>query len=211
MPGRKFATSDIVEAAFRVARQLGWEKCSARAIAVELGSSTMPIYSGLKSMKNLEEEISRRASDVLIGYQTRKWSGLGFLDMGVGYIMFAQEEKNLFRMMYYHEPGKVDAAELQEKYRGYVFDALMERLEHEEVMEGLTTEQRRAVLYKMWVFSHGLAMLINNAVIEPMTKEQITHFLMDTGGLIIVGERSRSPENGCNPERKTAKRPTGKN
>jgi AcrR family transcriptional regulator len=205
MPERKFISSDIVDAAFRVIRRQGWEKCSARAIAQELGSSTMPIYSALKSMKNLEDEISRRASDVLIGYQTRKWSGLGFLDMGVGYVMFAQEEKNLFRMMYYHEPGETEDVELQEKYRGYVFDALMERLEHETAMEGLTIEQRRSVLYKMWVFSHGLAVLINNSVIEPMTEEQITHFLMDTGGLIIIGERSRIPGNTGKRSRRTGK------
>jgi len=198
MSERKFNSPEIVDAAFRVIRRQGWGKCSARAIAQELGSSTMPIYSALKSMQNIKEEISRRASDVLIGYQTRKWSGIGFLDMGVGYVMFAQEEKNLFRMMYYHESDGTEDGELQKKYRGYVFDALMERLDHETTMEGLATGQRQDVLYKMWVFSHGLAMLINNSVIETMTQGQITHFLMDTGALIIAGERSRSTGNTCN-------------
>jgi hypothetical protein len=154
----------------------------------------MPIYSVLKSMKNLEDEITKRASDVLITYQTKKWSRFGFLDMGVGYVMFAQEEKELFRMMYYKQPGQEDDQERQKKYRGYVFDVLMDRLEHEEIMTGLSTEQRKEVLNKMWVFSHGLAMLINNYVIDPMTEQEITHFLMDTGGLIITGERARSPK-----------------
>jgi hypothetical protein len=200
MPEIKFNSTDIIEAAFSVARKQGWDKCSARAIAQEIGSSTMPIYSGLKSMKNIEDEIARRASDMLISYQTKKWSGLGFLDMGVGYVMFAQEEKNLFRMMYFREPDEINDPEKQKKYRNYVFDALMERLEHEEIMEGLSTQQRKDVLHKMWVFSHGLAMLINNSVIDPMTEEEITHFLMDTGGLIITGERSRISHDGpCNP------------
>lgn len=191
MPGKKFSSEDIVNAAFQVIRAIGWDKCTARSIAQELGSSTMPIYSGLKSMKNLEDTIARKASDLLLSYQTRKWSGLGFLDMGVGYVMFAQDEKNLFRMMYSRGPGEEDDLERARKYRGYVFDALMERLEHEEIMEGLSREQRREVLSKMWVFSHGLAVLINNSVIEPMTEEEITTALMDTGWLIIVGERSR--------------------
>jgi hypothetical protein len=65
-------------------------------------------------------------------------------------------------------------------------------------MAGLSIEQRKEVLNKMWVFSHGLAMLINNGVIEPMTEQEITSFLMDTGGLIITGEMARSPkENLC--------------
>lgn len=191
MPGKKYAPSDIVDAAFGIIRRKGWDRCTARTIACELGSSTMPIYSGMKSMKNLEDEIARKASDLLIGYQTRPWSGFGFLDMGVGYVMFAQEEKNLFRMMYFRESTGEDDFQRARKYRGYVFDALMERLEHEEIMEGLSLEQRREVLSKMWVFSHGLAVLINNAIIEPMTEKEITQVLMDTGLLIIKGERSR--------------------
>jgi hypothetical protein len=193
MPEKRFSTTDIIEAAFNVIRKHGWGKCTARAIAQGLGASTMPIYSVLKSMKNLEDEIAKKASDVLITYQTRKWSGFGFLDMGVGYVMFAQEEKELFRMMYYKKPGQEDDKDRQKKYRGYVFDVLMDRLEHEEIMSGLSTDQRKEVLNKMWVFSHGLAMLINNGVIDPMTEHEITHFLMDTGSLIITGEMARSP------------------
>jgi len=192
MPDRKFSTKDIINAAFAVIRRLGWEKCSARTIAQELGSSTMPIYSGLKSMKNLDDEIAKLASDVLIGYQTKKWTGYGFLDMGVGYVMFAQEEKNLFRMMYYREPGSKDSIERQKGSRAYVFDVLMARLEHEEIMTGLATEMRKDVLNKMWVFSHGLAVLINNHVIDPMTVDEITDFLMDTGSLIIAGQKERA-------------------
>ncbi|HOS98131.1 MAG TPA: WHG domain-containing protein [Deltaproteobacteria bacterium] len=191
MPEKRFSSEDIVNAAFQVIRKEGWDKCTARSIARELGSSTMPIYSALKSMKNIEDSIAKKASDVLLYYQTRKWSGLGFLDMGVGYVMFAQEERNLFRMMYFREPGTEDDDQRARKFRGYVFDALMERLEHEEIMEGLSTEQRREVLSKMWVFSHGLAVLINNAVIEPMNESEISQVLMDTGSLIITGERSR--------------------
>jgi hypothetical protein len=192
MPDRKFTTPDIIDAAFSITRRHGWDKCSARSIAQELGSSTMPIYSGMKSMKNLEDEIAKRASDLLIGYQTKKWSGHGFLDMGVGYVMFAQEEKNLFRMMYYREPGSPDSIERQKRSRAYVFDVLMARLEHEEIMAGLATELRKDVLNKMWVFSHGLAVLINNQVIDPMTVDQITGFLMDTGSLIIAGQKERA-------------------
>lgn len=192
MPERKFSQADIIEAAFRVIRAQGWDKCSARAIAQELGASTMPLYSGLKSMQALEDEIAKKASDLLISYQTRPWSGYGFLDMGVGYVMFAQEEKHLFRMMYFRAPGGIDEKDMRRKYRTYVFDALLDKLEHEEIMVGLTAEQRQGVLYQMWVFSHGLAVLINNAVIDPMSEEEVTRWLMNTGSLIITGERARS-------------------
>jgi hypothetical protein len=197
MPEKRFSTADIIEVAFNIIRRQGWGKCTARAIAQDLKASTMPIYSALKSMKNIEDEIAKRASDMLITYQTKKWSGFGFLDMGVGYVMFAQEEKELFRMMYYKQPGRGDDQERRNKYRGYVFDVLMDKLEQEEIMNGLSTTQRKEVLNKMWVFSHGLAVLINNSVIDPMTEQEIKSFLMDTGGLIITGERARAPKKTC--------------
>jgi len=194
MPERKYTPEDIVEAAFRVVRARGWDACTARAIAKELGASTMPIYSALDSMKGLEEEIRRRASDLLIEYQTRDWTEHGFLNMGVGYVRFAQEERQLFRMMYLREQDET-AGDGGRSARGeYVMDTLMKRLAHEPVMEGLTGKQRRDVLYKMWVFSHGLAILINNAVIGPMDAKKITRFLMDTGWLIISGEKQKSRE-----------------
>ncbi|MEN6474504.1 MAG: hypothetical protein ABFD81_10860 [Syntrophaceae bacterium] len=204
---RKYSQSDIISAAFRVIRAQGWENCSARTIAQELGASTMPLYSGLKSMKALEDEITKKASDLLISYQLKSWSGLGFLDMGVGYVMFAQEEKHLFRMMYYRAPGGTEEREIKRKYRTYVFDTLLDKLEHEEIMAGLTAEQRQGVLKKMWVFSHGLAVLINNAVLDPMSEKEITRVLMDTGGLIIEGERART----LRPDRSRRKTTSQKN
>ena len=50
----KYTHENIVEAAFQVVRSDGIEKLSARAIAKQLNSSTMPIYHHIKSMKNLE-------------------------------------------------------------------------------------------------------------------------------------------------------------
>ena len=65
-------------------------------------------------------------------------------------------------------------------------------------MAGLATELRKDVLNKMWVFSHGLAVLINNQVIDPMTVDEITGFLMDTGSLIIAGQKERAlRQNPC--------------
>lgn len=190
MKGRKYSTEDIITAAFSVARREGWGKCSARTIAAELGSSTMPIYTALKCMKNLEDEIARRASDLLISYQTRSSSGMVFLDMGVGYVMFAQAERHLFTMMHYHQPDESDDSQRARSFRAYVFDALLPRLGEEPLMNGLSPQQREAVLKKMWIFSHGLAVLLNNAEIEPMSQTDITALLMETGYLIMTGVRA---------------------
>jgi hypothetical protein len=190
MPEVRFTKEDIVDAAFSVTRKHGWEKCTARMIARELGSSTMPIYSGLNCMQKLKEAIARRASDLLIRYQTKERSRWLFLDMGIGYVLFAQNEKNLFRMLYFKESGEDESRDATGGHHGYVLEAVMERLHDETVLPGFTLEEKKDILYKMWIFSHGLAVLSNNGVIGEMTEEEVTKLLMETGKTVIAGKKA---------------------
>ncbi len=65
-PKNRFAEDDIINAAFRVVRQNGMETLSFRMVAKELSSSTMPVYTFIKSEKNLEEEVIKKAPNTLI-------------------------------------------------------------------------------------------------------------------------------------------------
>ncbi len=190
MPEVRFTKEDIVDAAFSVTRKHGWERCTARMIARELGSSTMPIYSGLSCMQKLKDAIARRASDLLIRYQTKERSRWRFLDMGIGYVLFAQIEKNLFRMLYSKESGEDEPGDETGGRHGYVVEAVMERLRDESVLPGFTLEEKKDILYKMWIFSHGLAVLSNNGVIAEMTEEEVTKLLMETGKTVIAGKKA---------------------
>ncbi len=111
-----------------------------------------------------------------------------FLDMGVGYVLFAQEEKNLFRKMYFSEIGEDKILKLISTYRAYIFDRLLAFLKNDKVLKELSVKQKKDVLYRMWVFSHGLAVLLNNARVGPMNEAEITKFLMETGSLMISGQ-----------------------
>jgi len=195
MPEIKFSREDIIAAAFAVTRKHGWEKCTARMIARELGSSTMPIYSGLSCMQKLEDEIAKRAGDLLLQYQAKERSGYLFLDMGIGYVLFAQDEKNLFRMLYFKEPGENASPSRIGRHRGHVFDAILSRLADEAILPGFSMKEKEAILFKMWIFSHGLAVLSNNGVIDAMTEEEITGLLKETGNIMIAGEKSKKLKN----------------
>lgn len=193
MPKKKFTREDIVKAAFQVTRAHGWAKCSARMIAKELGSSTMPIYTALSSMNRLQEDVLEMAQTFLVRFMTTKRTEHDFLDMGVGYVLFAQEEKNLFRFMYFRDG---DDSGLPRIDYHFVLEALMPRLAGEQALTGLPMEARQEILQKMWVFSHGLAVMLHNGVIGPWTQEQMIAFLEDTGYLIITGEKIRSQTGG---------------
>ncbi len=186
----KFSVDDIVNAAFALARDEGEDKCSARAIAHKLKSSTMPIYSCLSSMKDIEEAVLKRAIDLLISYQTKERTGDIFLDMGVGYIMFAKMEKHLFRLLYLSEKrdGYEDTRKL---FKEYVIEALLRKLVDYEPLKEFSNEQRRLLIDRMWIFNHGLAMLLNNSLIDDIDERQITELILENGMFMILGERMR--------------------
>ena len=191
MPAKtRFSAQDVIDAAFQIIRTQGVEKCSARAIAHEMNASTMPIYSCIHSMKELEEAIVKKAIDLLIHYEIRDRTGVPVLDMGIGYILFAKEEKHLFRMLFVLEGREYDA-QLMNKGQEYALDALMERLDAFEPLDGFTHEQKKDILHKMWIFNHGLAVMLNNSIIEDMSEDDIIDLLMDTGMYFMVGIRDR--------------------
>ncbi|MCP4130561.1 MAG: TetR/AcrR family transcriptional regulator [bacterium] len=171
----KFSSKDIIDAAFSVVRKLGWDRLSANSIADELQSSTMPIYSYLKSMKNLEEEIIKKAVSLLIQYQSVSRTGDPFLDMGTGYILFAREEPNLYHCL--NDGQRFDLKRLHETYN---FDTLPHSLSSFPLMNGISKKQERKVLFTIWVLFHGIAVLINSSL-KNTTEHEIISFLRDTG------------------------------
>ncbi len=99
-PKSSFTRGMLLDAAFKIVRGKGRDGLSARSLASELNCSTMPVYSYLKSMKKLDTELRQKAIDLMITYQTTPRTGQPFLDMGLGYVMFAKHEKNLFRFLF---------------------------------------------------------------------------------------------------------------
>jgi len=197
----KFTAEDIIDAAFLIVRSEGAEKCSARAIAHELNSSTMPIYSCLSSMKELKEAVLKKALALLISYETKVRTGDVLLDMGIGYIMFAKTEKHLFRMLFL-SGSRGGSGDMRKRFNDYVVNALLQKLSGFEPLNDFSQEQKRNLLNRMWVFTHGLAVLLNNSIIKDLSERQIAEMIMDTGIFVILGERMKR-EIYVSPEVKT--------
>jgi AcrR family transcriptional regulator len=195
MPGKtRYSEDDILEAAFSVVRQQGWEHCTARSIAKALGSSTMPIYSCLKSMEDLKKRILRKALDLMLQYQSRDETHNDFLDMGVGYVLFAKEEQNLFKLMFHESiqepPGdgsNPPANVIPGPIKEYAFESLLGRLSNSDTLKMFSREEKEKILRKAWIFSHGLAVLMNNGVLADLGSDEIIHLLKETGNCLIEG------------------------
>jgi AcrR family transcriptional regulator len=185
----------FVEAAFKIVREKGLEKLSARSLAKELNCSTMPIYSYLKSMKSLHQKLGKKATDLLLSYQTTTRTGRVFFDMGLGYILFARQEKNLFRLLFGRNK-KTGKNRLGRTMTEFALGSLVKKMKDDPIFEGLSARQLEHILVKMWIFVHGLASLINNNAFPNDSEDYIIETLEETGQLIISGEKEQRLSEG---------------
>jgi AcrR family transcriptional regulator len=183
---KQFALDDIVAAAFQIVRKKGMAHLTARAIARALGSSTMPIYSSVASMREVEEAVVKKSWDMLLQYQLVSRSGDIYTDMGLGYVLFAKEERHLFRCIHHDAYENINAV-CGEKN----FELHLERLEEYPLTRHLPKESREKLLFQGFLFCHGFASLINSSMGKNLqlldTEKAITDFFKESSAIVWKG------------------------
>jgi len=181
-----FTKEMIVDAAFGLAREHGWAAVTARTIARQLGSSTMPLYSSLKSMEEIEKEVRARAEKLMHDYQRRPYADNPMVSSAVGYVTFARDERNLFRFLFIDRPVTMNRPE------GSAADVEAVQGVVDLVDQAATALQDPRIL-KSWAFTHGLASLISSMVID-LPDDRITSLLMEAGGAFYGVEEKKNKE-----------------
>jgi AcrR family transcriptional regulator len=175
-----YTREKVVRAAFDLIRERGWSSVSVRSIAKRLGSSTMPIYSQLRSIAEVERALRNRARALLRDFQKRSWTEDALLNMAFGYVAFARDEKNLFRFLYLERPEVIESGELSNMK--WFFDA--EHGDREDVASALAAMEAsglEALIKHSWIFTHGLAMLVNSGSLGNCPDETILRLLRNAG------------------------------
>ena len=168
-PKQRFKPQDIVEAAFQAVRKQGWEGFSARTIANELNSSTRPIYDYFNSMENIEAEVVKKILAYFVDFINQERTGDKWLDQALGYVLFASEEKHLFRCINdeKHTP-------FQKQFARQHWVKLGEKLAADERFKDLPDESIQRIRAARWIMIHGLSYLISNGWFEtPVTQDSI--------------------------------------
>jgi len=143
----------ILDSAFELMRQEGYEQVTARKLAAKVGCSTQPIFRLYANMDRLMEDVYDRAALFFQRfYETApKEEKVPFQDLGMAYIRFAREEKNIFGMLFLskHRGSK----SMYELLNGDI------RAIGQEVAKAKKMgEKNPADLFaKLWIFIHGIA------------------------------------------------------
>ncbi len=164
MPAIAKVTKEIIiEAAFEVAKELGAENITARTVSQKLGCSTQPVLYHFKTIEDVRIAAHKKASEFHIDYVTNL-SGKyerPMLEVGMRYIQFAVEEKNLFRFLYHS--NYYTGVSLSDWLTGKIFDSLFPILKRQARVD---ERQAYSIFSQIVLVTHGIASLLaNNAMV----------------------------------------------
>ena len=154
-PRNKFTREEMVDAALRVVRQNGIESLTAKALAEELGISTQPVFTCFGTMDTVREEVRAAAGRVYDSYvEEGLRQELPFRGVGTQYIRFAQEEPELYRLLFLTKTeGAFDAMEAMKHSQ----DIVRPFLERTYQISALDADR---YFRDLWLVAHSIATLI---------------------------------------------------
>ena len=149
-PKVKVTKKMVADASFEVVRANGHENLNARTISEYLGCSTQPVLYSFKTVDEIREAAYEKDTDEN-----------PMLALGLNYVRFGQEEKNLFRFLFQTD-----------KFGGKDVAVLMADPGLSEIMEimaaGLKVdiEQAKEMFLTFFCVAHGMASLLANNSME---------------------------------------------
>jgi AcrR family transcriptional regulator len=172
-PKVKTSKAAIVNAAVDIVRSNGAQALNARTVAAALGCSTQPVFSNFATMDDLRMAVVERADALCREYIRREVESGEFPPYkasGMAYIRFAEEEKELFKLLYMRDRTN----ELIEEA-----DDLNDQME--AIVQGNTgleqTDVKRFHL-EMWAYVHGIGSMMATGFFVP-ERELISRMLTD--------------------------------
>ena len=160
-PKPKISADMIVNAAVEVIRRDGFEALTARSAAKELGCSTQPLLYYFDSIEAIRTAAYEQTDEIHSRYILPKEDDPSpLLTLGMNYIRFAQEEKNLFRFLF--QSGQFAGMDMKQLFDHPQYQELLKVLTS---ASGLSLKQAKESFEILFITVHGYAgLLANNAM-----------------------------------------------
>lgn len=162
-PKARITKKKITEAGLNIVRTEGESALNVRRVAAELDCSTQPVMYCYDTVDKLKNELYAAADKM---HTERLMRGIEdsdnpMLTIGLNYIGFAAEEKNLFRFLF--QSDKFRNTSFGDMMNGEELGFILAPL---QAAAGLDEAKAREVFGALFVCVHGIASLIANNSIE---------------------------------------------
>ncbi|HEX2954271.1 MAG TPA: TetR/AcrR family transcriptional regulator, partial [Bacillota bacterium] len=189
-PKITFNHDDVVAAGLEIVKENGIHELSARKIAERLRSSTAPIYSSFGSIEALKHDVLSKAKQILLEYTGDSYTDTPFLNMGVGVVLFAREYPMLFRALFLESFGYKDIID-------DLFKQLLRVMDSDATLTSLSSDEKKLLLERMWIFTYGLATIVCVGQIEIKDKDDVIRILDPMGHAAIQLAGKNELVNNC--------------
>lgn len=191
-PKARISKEMIIEEAFQIARTEGTERITARSVSERLMCSTQPVLYYFSTVEEIKAAVCQRAND----YHTR-WLmdgehdyGSPMLNIGMNYIRFAVEERNLFHLLF--QSNEFSGTGLPDLLRSEELEPIVQVLRREA---GVTAAEAKEIFTSIFVYVHGYAsMFANNEMVydEKLLVKSLTKVFY---GVVYAAREVRDEEN----------------
>lgn len=182
-PKAKITKEMIVDVAFAIIQKDGVDKVTARSISEQLHCSTQPVLYYYATVDDIKKETYGKADAYHSNYimNMEKDYGNPMLAIGINYIKFAIEERNLFCFLF-------QSNEFSGK-------SMMDLIDSEELMTilmvlqqklNVSVEEAKRVFQTLFVFVHGYASLYANNTMNYDEETVVSELQMLFNGTIYA-------------------------
>ena len=169
-PIPKISKEMILESSIEIIRKDGIESLNVRNIANKLSCSTQPIMYHYKNMDMLKEELYTMVDKYHSEFLMKENNFSPLLSIGLQYIKFANEEKNLFKFLFqsnkFSNFNFKDLIDNNENGLQSIFDIVQKET-------NLSGNQIKEVFTILFITAHGIASLLANNSMTYNEKECI--------------------------------------
>ena len=171
-PKVKVTKEHIIKAAIEMVREKGVDVLNARAIAAHMECSTQPIFSNYASMEELKQDVMNNAYRLYMNFLKRETESNQYPPYkaaGMGYIRFAKEEQELFKLLFMRDRSKEQTADEFDESTQMSIAMMQKAL-------GLSYEVASQFHLEMWIYVHGIASLLATSYL-PLEWEAISELV----------------------------------
>lgn len=170
-PKAEITKEKILNAAFEIVREQGLAAITARNIAHKLGCSTQPIYSVCRNMERVKDDLYDKAVDFALASMKSYTNEQNkpALNLAIGYLYFAQNERQLFNTVYLSGHRKYDLR--KDKFIGEEMIASYMRCSKR--LDTIADNKLKKIFLNLTIYLIGMGTMINTDTLEMNIYEAI--------------------------------------
>lgn len=156
MPKQRITKEMILNVAFKLAREKGFEQVIVKSIADEIGCSVQPVYSYFDNMDALKEAVLGEAMRYYNEFIYSRVESEGLLEsMARANVAFAKYETNLFKLLFLQKLNGLNSF-------NDIYEWMGDKQAATQLSEKLllSEESVKEVYIMLIVFTHGVATMI---------------------------------------------------